>query len=153
MADAGSALAALLPLGLLPPKSSRPTGTIDSLEEWFAALTQPAALVELGILLACVMLAWLMVSLARRALGNPDQTSILFGRNIIDGVLFPLLLLFFAYSANVLLSRMFALAVFKVAIPVLLALALIRLGVKVLQVVFKDAPLVRTLERSISWIA
>ena len=153
MAGASSALAALLPVGLLPPKSSRPTGTIDSLEEWFAALTQPAALVELGILLACVMLAWLLVSLARRAVGNPDQTSILFGRNIIDGVLFPLLLLFFAYSANVLLSRMFALAVFKVAVPVLLALALIRLGVKVLQVAFKDAPLVRTLERYISWIA
>ena len=143
----------LVPAGLLPPKSSRPSGSIDSLDEWFAALTRPAALVELGILLVCVMVAWLLVSLARRAIGNPDRTSILFGDKIIDGVLFPLLLLFFAYSANVLLSRMFALAVFKVAIPVLLALALIRLGVKVLQVAFKDAPLVRTLERSISWLA
>ena len=153
MAGASSALASLVPAGLLPPKSSHPTGRIDNLDEWFAALTQPAALVELGILLACVMIAWLLVSLARRAVGNIDKTSILFGRNTIDGVLFPLLLLFFAYSANVLLSRMFALAVFKVAIPVLLALALIRLGVKVLQAAFKDAPLVRALERSISWIA
>ena len=153
IARVDSALAALLPPNLLPPKSSRPTGTIDSLDEWFAALTRPAALVELGILLSCLMLAWLLVSLARRAFGHPDQNSILFERKIFDGVLFPLLLLAFAYSAHVLLSRMYALAVFKVAIPVLLALALIRLGVKVLQVAFKDAPLVRTLERSISWIA
>ena len=153
VASAGEALASLMPAGLLPPKSSRPTGSIDNLDEWFAALTRPAALVELGILLACVMTAWLLISLARRAIGNADRTSILFGHKIIDGVLFPLLLLFFAYGANVLLSRMFALAVFKVAIPVLLALALIRLGVKVLQAAFKDAPLVRTLERSISWIA
>jgi small-conductance mechanosensitive channel len=153
MAGAGSALASWVPDGLLPAKSSRPTGRIDNLSEWVAALTQPAALVELGILLACAMIAWLLVSLARRAIGNIDKTSILFGRNVIDGVLFPLLLLFFAYSANVLLSRTFALAVFKVAIPALLALALIRLGVKVLQAAFKDAPLVRALERSISWIA
>jgi small-conductance mechanosensitive channel len=44
-------------------------------------------------------------------------------------------------------------AVFKVAIPVLVSLAVIRLGVKVLQVAFKNAPLVRALERTISWLA
>ena len=48
---------------------------------------------------------------------------------------------------------MFPLAVFKVAIPVLLSLAVIRLGVKVLQAAFKNAPWVRALERSISWLA
>jgi small-conductance mechanosensitive channel len=35
---------------------------------------------------------------------------------------------------------------------VLVALAVIRLGVKVLQVAFKNAPLVRALERTISWL-
>jgi small-conductance mechanosensitive channel len=45
------------------------------------------------------------------------------------------------------------LAVFRVALPVLVSLAVIRVGVKVLQVAFKDAPLVRTLERTISWLA
>jgi small-conductance mechanosensitive channel len=34
----------------------------------------------------------------------------------------------------------------------MVALAVIRLGVKVLQVAFKDAPLVRALERTISWL-
>ena len=45
------------------------------------------------------------------------------------------------------------LAVFKIAIPVLIALLVIRLGVKVLQAAFSETPLVRLLERTISWLA
>ncbi|HEY3048650.1 MAG TPA: mechanosensitive ion channel domain-containing protein [Polaromonas sp.] len=127
---------------------------IDNLDAWFAALTQPSALTELAVLIVCVLLAWLVARVVSR--GRPvadNESSILFGRRIVDGVLFPLLLLSLAYAAQELLARLFPLAVFKVAIPVLLALALIRLGVKVLQVAFKNAPLVRALERTISWLA
>jgi len=140
---------------LIPANSSlvRPPARIDSLDAWFAALTQSSALTELASLVACVLLAWLVVRVASRARHSADESSILFGRRIVDGVLFPLLLLFFAYAVQALLARMFPLAVFRVAIPVLLALALIRLGVKVLQVAFKNAPLVRALERTISWLA
>ena len=99
------------------------------------------------------MLAWLVVHLVRRVSANTDENSILFGKRIIDGVLFPLLLLSLAYVASMFLVRVFPLAVFKVAIPVLLSLAVIRLGVKVLQAAFKNAPWVRALERSISWLA
>jgi len=126
---------------------------IDSLDAWFAALAQPTALTELAALIACVLLAWLLVRVASRARRVVDETSILFGRRVVDGVLFPLLLLLFAYAAQAMLARLFPMAVFKVAIPVLLSLALIRLGVKVLQVAFKDAPLVRALERTFSWLA
>jgi small-conductance mechanosensitive channel len=132
---------------------SAPPAHIDSLDAWFAALTQPTALTELAALVVCAMLAWLVVRLAGRARLVADESSILFGRRTIDGVLFPLLLLFLAYAVEALLVRVFPLAVFKVAIPVLLALAVIRLGVKVLQVALKDTPLVRALERSISWLA
>jgi len=45
------------------------------------------------------------------------------------------------------------LAAFKVAIPVLVSLVVIRVGVKVLQVAFATAPWVRALERTISWVA
>ena len=45
------------------------------------------------------------------------------------------------------------LAAFKVAIPVLVALVVIRIGVKVLQVAYPDAAWVRPIERSISWLA
>ena len=132
--------------------SAEPPRNFDGLDGWFAALTRPSALTELGVLLVCVMLAWLVARLASRARRLTGDSSILFGRRIVDGVLFPLLLLSFAYIGQTLLLRVFPLAVFKVAIPVLVALALIRLGVKVLQVAFKNAPLVRALERSISWL-
>lgn len=133
--------------------TTRPPARIDTLDGWFAALAQPSSLTELAALLACALLAWLVVRVAGRARMAVDDTSILFGRRVIDGVLFPLLLLFLAYAAQALLVRLFPTAVFKVAIPVLVSLAVIRLGVKVLQVAFKDAPLVRALERTISWLA
>lgn len=136
-----------------PVSSRAASARIDTLDEWFAALAQPTALTELAALVACVLLAWLLVRVASRAHLVADGNSILFGRRVIDGVLFPLLLLTFAYAAQTLLVRLFPLAVFKVAVPVLLALAVIRLGVKVLQVAFKEAPFVRALERTISWLA
>ncbi|MES2241234.1 MAG: mechanosensitive ion channel domain-containing protein [Pseudomonadota bacterium] len=136
-----------------PVSSRAASARIDTLDEWFAALAQPTALTELAALVACVLLAWLLVRVASRAHLVADGNSILFGRRVIDGVLFPLLLLTFAYAAQTLLARLFPVAVFKVAVPVLLALAVIRLGVKVLQVAFKEAPFVRALERTISWLA
>ena len=141
------AKAGVLNLGL--PSSAR----FDSLDAWFAALTQPTALTELAALLACVLLAWLVTLLAHRARRWANESSILFGRRLVDGVLFPLLLLSLAYAAQALLAPVLPLAVFKVAIPVLLALAVIRLGVKVLQAAFKTAPVVRALERTFSWLA
>ena len=150
---ASLSIGTIFPPGLLSGTAANPKRRIENLDEWLAALTQPTALVELGVLVACVLLAWLAVRLLRRASSNTDEASILFGRGILDGVLFPLLLLFLAYTSGIFLSRMFPLAVFKVAIPVLLSLAVIRLGVKVLQAAFKNAPWVRALERSISWLA
>ena len=44
-------------------------------------------------------------------------------------------------------------AVFKIAIPVLVALVVIRVGVKVLQAAFGNTQLIRVLERTISWAA
>ena len=126
---------------------------ITDLEGWLAALARPAALMELGVLLMCVGLAWALTALLRRGLGSINSASITFGKRIIDGVLFPLLLLCLAYAAQSLLSHWVPLAVYKLAIPVLTSLLVIRFGVKVLQAAFKDTPLVRMLERSISWLA
>ena len=70
----------------------------------------------------------------------------------MDGVLFPLLLLCFAYIARAVLLRTMEVHVLHIAIPVLLALVMIRMGVKVLQAAFKESPLVRFLERTISWV-
>jgi small-conductance mechanosensitive channel len=132
--------------------AGRPPLHIESLDEWLAALTRPTALTELAAVVVCALLAWLVVRTIRRVAHVSDKSSIVFGRRIVDGVLFPLVLLFLAYAAQALLVRFFPLAVFKLVLPALLALALIRLGAKVLQAAFKDTPLVRALERTISWV-
>ena len=147
MANSG-ALASFFSTG-----STSSANRIDNFDEWVAALLKPTALTELALLLGCVVLAWLLVKLAGRARKEPDPASILFGRRTIDGVLFPLLLLLLAYTAQVFLARVMPMAVFKVAVPALLALAAIRVIVKVLQVAFKNAPVVRALERTFSWAA
>jgi len=126
---------------------------IEGLDGWLTAMSQPSVLTELAALGACVLLAWLVPWLLSRTQHLKNDSSILFGRRIVDGVLFPLLLLSFAYVMQTLLVRLFPLALFKVAIPVLVALAVIRLSVKVLQVAFKNAPVVRALERTFSWLA
>ncbi len=136
--------------------AGRALNRIDGLDAWFAAMTQTSALIELAVLGACVLLALMLARLASRATHASypaDGSSIVFGRRIADGVLFPLLLLAFAYAAQAVLVREMPLAIFRVAIPVLLSLAVIRLVVKVLQAAFKDSPMVRALERTISWLA
>ena len=125
---------------------------IGSLDAWFLALVQPPALVELAALAACIGLAWLLAALARQSAGVHDTRSIWFGHHVLDGVMFPLLLLSLAYAARAVLLSSGPVTVFRVAIPVLVALAVIRLGVKVLQVAFSHAPVVRALERTISWL-
>jgi small-conductance mechanosensitive channel len=127
---------------------------IDDWSLWLAALSQRGVLIELAALLACVLLAWGAVAVLRRTLGQTDESSILFGRRVIDGALFPLLLLCLGYLARAVILKFYPpIVVFKVAIPVLLSLVVIRIGVKVLHVAFSDTAWVRALERTISWVA
>lgn len=129
--------------------SPAPTDLLD----WFEALTKSSALIELGVLGACAGLAWLLTGLFAKAFEGRDNKSILFGQRLLDGVLFPAFLLSLAYLARHLLAHVVPPAVFKLAIPVLISLLVIRLGVKVLQAAFHETPAIRLLERSISWIA
>jgi small-conductance mechanosensitive channel len=132
------------------------TKTLDfaELNALLVGLTRPAALVELAVFGACLLLAWLLVSLLRRSLGPAQlETSIWFGRRIVDGVLFPVLALVLAYAARFALATVNPLAVFKIAIPILLSLVVIRVSVRVLGASFPDSRWVRVLERSISWLA
>lgn len=126
---------------------------IEDLGDWLQAFGHLGTLIELAALLACVALAWGFVWLVRRATGNSDPTSIWFGRTIVDGAMFPFVLLCLAYGARSLVDRFTSLALFRLALPALVALLVIRVGVKVLQVAFREAPVVRVLERTISWVA
>jgi small-conductance mechanosensitive channel len=81
------------------------------------------------------------------------EGSIWFGRRIVDGVFFPVLALALVYAAKLLLAGVLKPAVFKVAVPILMSLVVIRLSVRVLGVTFPEARWVRLIERSISWVA
>lgn len=133
-------------------KTSAPQ-PIDDLNGWLAAFTQTTVLLELAALTLCVALSWGLVALLRRTLGTYDAKSILFGRRGVDGVLFPLLLLCLTSIAMAALGNFVSVAVLKVAIPVLMALVAIRIGVKVLRAAFEDARWARSLEHTISWVA
>ena len=135
------------------PASASPR-PVDDLSAWLHGLLQPAALAELATLLVVALLAWSLVAGLRRALVLQNEPqSVMFGQRIVDGALFPLVLLVLGFMARGLVARFVPLAVFHVAIPVLVSLAVIRLGVKVLQVAFDDSPWVKVLERTISWVA
>jgi small-conductance mechanosensitive channel len=140
---------ALAPATSLTSSSAMPTQDIG---QWFTQLATPKSLLELAVLAFCAALAWGFLWLVRRSLTQMDSKSILFGKRLVDGVLFPLLLLCFAYIARAVLLRTTEIHLLHIAVPVLLSLVIIRVGVKVLQTAFKESPLVRFLERTISWV-
>ena len=112
---------------------------ITDIESWLAALLRPSALAEMGALAVCAALAWGLGLLVARPFGRGERPSILFGQKVIDGVLFPALLLVLALVARGVLSHWMPVAIFRIAVPAVMALLAIRLGVKVLQAAFRDA--------------
>jgi small-conductance mechanosensitive channel len=121
------------------------------LAELVDELTRPGVVAELAILAGCLVAAWIVVRLVRGR--DRPVASVWFGNRIFDGVLFPVLALAFAYGARVVLAGTVKPAVFKVAIPILISLVVIRLSVRVLSRTFPGVTWVRTVERSISWLA
>ena len=117
------------------------------------ALLSPTSLSGLAVFVACLGLSWLVVRLAQRQVVAQPK-SVLFGRHVVDGVLFPVLALLLALVAKQVLSQYgLSPAVFRLAVPVLLSLALIRLTVRVLSAAWPDSGLVRLIERTVSWLA
>ena len=117
---------------------------------WLQTEVQPLLLKEVALLALALLLAWLVsYQLSRFA----TQTSVLFGRGVVDGVLFPMAALALAYVAQVVFLKYQTPMLFKLAIPVLLSLALIRLCARVLMAVFPVSPLAQLSERLISWLA
>jgi len=119
---------------------------------WLDTLATADSLQVMGAFGVCIALAWLAVWLMRQAFVAHDL-SVLLGRRLIDGVLFPTILLGLTFAAQTLLTADHPIALFDILLPVCISLALIRFGVKVLQVAFGDAPFVRVFERTISWLA
>ena len=125
---------------------------LDELGGKLVALTQPTVLIELAAALAALVLAWVFVAALRRLSGQRNPDSILFGRRLFDGALFPLVLLVFGYLARNFVDDHIPLAAFRLVIPALMSLAVIRTGAKVLQAAFPQAQWLGDIERTISWL-
>ena len=119
---------------------------------WWSHMNPQQATQELLLFLACIAVAWFLVWGVRRVTPQWDL-SVLLGRWLFDGVLFPSLLLVLVFITRAVLAKSQALWIFDFLVPVCFSLAVIRLGAKVLQVTFKSADWVRPLERSLSWLA
>jgi small-conductance mechanosensitive channel len=120
----------------------------------FNAFTQDGisagVLNEAAYLLTLLAVAWATAWL----LGRQIKTeSVLFGEKVVDGLMFPLLALLLAYFAQKWLIKLQPLVLFKLAVPVLLSLVLIRLCARVLMAVFPTSPVAALTERLISWLA
>lgn len=127
-------------------------GPAPEFESILLALAQPSAFTEILVLLACLGLAWLLARLLRGR-ARPER-SVWFGDHIVDGVLFPVLALALAFAARLALHVIHVpLAVFRLAVPVLLSLALIRMAARVLTAAYPSRPWVSVAERSVSWLA
>ena len=128
---------------------------------WVQVFQQTNVLLELLVLLLSALLAlglvWLLRRARNRAADGADApeapTSIWLGRRLVDGVLFPALWLSLAYAGFVALMQLQPAALFRVAIPMLVALVVIRVTVRVLQAAFSQARWLGPIERTISWAA
>jgi small-conductance mechanosensitive channel len=129
--------------------------TPGELSQLLSSLLSRTALIEAALVLGCLLAAWLVVRLLRGATVQPGSTW--FGDRIVDGALFPLLALLLALAARWALQHFWQgvvpLAVFRLVVPILLSLAIIRLTVRVLRITFPDSQLMRVFERSVSWVA
>lgn len=122
----------------------------EDLGQLLHGLLQPTALIELGVIAGCLAVAWLVVRLVRGP--EPRRGSMWFGRGVVDGIFFPLLALLLVLVARWALQGVVPLAVFKLAVPIFISLAVIRLTVRVLRASFSESQLVRVVERSLSWV-
>lgn len=125
----------------------------EEVQRLLSSFATTSALMELGLLLGCLALSWLIVSRLKRFV-QERPASVLFGSHVVDGVLFPVLALVAAFAARRTLPMLgIKSAVFKLIIPVLVSLVVIRLTARVLRAAMPDSRWVGLLERSVSWLA
>jgi small-conductance mechanosensitive channel len=107
--------------------------------------------IELAVLIACLLVAGFISRAAYRR--NPRENSVLFGRSPFDGFLFAVLALVLVGVASHVVVRFQPVVLLKVAVPILVSLAVIRLCARVLRIVFPNSGFVRLVEQLISWMA
>ncbi|MGE0332401.1 MAG: mechanosensitive ion channel family protein [Ramlibacter sp.] len=123
---------------------------MTELDKLLRDLSQPGVALELAVLAGCLALAFAICWAVGR---KQPKDSIWFGRAVVDGLLFPLLSLVLVYVARKVVDDYQAVAVMRIAVPVLVSLAGIRFLARVLTVVFPASGVARLVERLFSWLA
>ena len=123
---------------------------MTELQELLRDLQSPSVWMELGGLVLCLGLAWMMSWAIGR---GAARDSILFGRRVLDGLFFPVLSLAFTYALKTSLIKMQHVPVLKMALPILVSLVVIRLIARVMTTVLPTSSGARALERVVSWVA
>jgi small-conductance mechanosensitive channel len=104
--------------------------------------------IEAAILVGCVLAAWVVCRWFGR---DQSKDSIWFGERAYDGVLFPLLALLLTDLARRAVMTFQPVLVLRIAVPVFVALAVIRFFARVLRAVLPASALARLVERTIWW--
>jgi small-conductance mechanosensitive channel len=120
------------------------------IDDLLQRLVHPGLPIEIAALAGCLLLAFAIAWLIGR---RHSEESVWFGRATVDGLLFPLLALVFTYSASLALRGTIQVTLLRIAVPVLVSLAGIRLLARVFTVVFPRSALARLVERLFSWLA
>ena len=123
---------------------------MNELHELWLDLQSPTVALELAAVAVSLVVAWLISWALGRRFTSPN--SILFGRRLIDGVLFPACALVFTFGLKLVLKFQ-RVPMLKVLLPVLVSLVLIRLLARVLAAVFPDSRSARVIEQVVSWLA
>jgi hypothetical protein len=124
---------------------------MNELQELWLDLQSPTVALELAAVAVSLVVAWLISWALGRRFTSPN--SILFGRRLIDGVLFPAGALVFTFALKLVLIKFQRVPMLKVVLPVLVSLVLIRLLARVLAAVFPDSRTARAIEQVVSWLA
>ena len=125
--------------------------------QWLDQLQQPGTLKQLLVIVALGLLSLLAVYVVRKLLLRwfvlgQQHTSMTLGARSYDGLLFPSLWLASVYAASKLMQVPMRYSLFRLALPAILALLVIRSLVKILRLTFKEWRWISVLERTVSWV-
>ncbi len=123
---------------------------MGELQNLMQDINSARAWLEAAVLALCIMLAYGTARLAGR---GQAAESVWFGRRTFDGLLFPVLAVVFLYAARYAIAQYQPVALLRVALPVFMSLAAIRLFVQVLSASFPKSAAVQLVERLVSWLA
>ena len=142
---------------------------VDEWVEWMQQVMQPATLKQLGVIIGLGAVAWALVRLLRTMLMKgtsdrqqsgqtpepdvrPHEESLFLGAKDYDGVLFPIIWLGFTTLASHIMQVSVRSSLFRIALPVILALVVILLFFMFVLRLWGERRWVKALEQTVSLI-